>query len=139
MSATEIDIGYQSVVDIHNHTLKSYKKLKLNDVVIHDNNITIRITYPLKIPATFDHSSDTCTGFTRKQLAKIIARDYHRVYDEEKESQLAEPQKHPMLINRGTSNGKYGIWGHDIGDLILHTAVVNNENGQIIVDVDCDS
>ena len=34
----------------------------------------------------------------------------------------------PNMYNRITTEGKFGIWGHDLGDLILHTVWIDNDN-----------
>lgn len=35
------------------------------------------------------------------------------------------------MINRAPTNGKYGIWGHSLGDLVLHT-VHYDPTGKVI-------
>lgn len=44
---------------------------------------------------------------------------YRRIYDEETRS-MTNLKPSGTLLNRGFSNGKYGIWGHDLGDLDMH-------------------
>lgn len=67
-------------------------------------------------------------GFTRQRLIDIICETYRQIYREEDEGSIIKAQSIAeasggtcLLMNRCTTNGKYGIWGHDIGDLILHT------------------
>ena len=42
------------------------------------------------------------------------------MYDEEVAISTL-PQKRKYMINRATTYGKYGIWGHDMENLILTT------------------
>ena len=51
---------------------------------------------------------------------KQIAALYARIYREEDET-ATQPMTQTFSLNRGTSFGRYGIYLHDIGDLVLHT------------------
>jgi len=61
-------------------------------------NITIRLDYPLDKPYDFKFSSKN--GFSVGRVISLIQRAYANVY------------QHP---------DKYGVWGHDIGDLVIET------------------
>ena len=44
------------------------------------------------------------------------------------------------MLNRARSNGRYGIWGHSIGDLIYHGGyVIAYENETVYAEIGCDS
>lgn len=44
------------------------------------------------------------------------------------------------MYNRNETNGKYGIWGHDISDLVLAEILVYEaENGEIILTLNMES
>jgi len=98
--------------------------IKHDEVVITDSDIKICFNYPLSHPVEFDFHSDL--GFQRKQLVDLIAQTYKKIYDEE-EATIEEQKVVPLetrienggLINRNATDGKYGIWGHDMGDLWL--------------------
>ena len=103
-------------------------------VVITYSEITLVIDYPLNKPAEFILKSPG-KGFTKKQLVLEISKKYHEIYDAEESSaknKTIPVEKREGLINRNETDGKYGIWGHDIGDLDLSSAeVYKMENGKI--------
>ena len=95
-----------------------------DEVVITQNDITVEFSYPLSKAVTFDFHSNNGNGFTREQLEDLVTSTYQKIYEEEEESTQVEPGHIPGMLNRNTTNGKYGIWGHDIEDLVLHTLYV---------------
>ena len=106
-----------------------------DDMVIMENKAILFIDYPLNNPVEIEISSEKLTGFTRKDLAKQISLSYKLIYKVEEET--AEVKTIPIeerktLRNRNETNGTYGIWGHDIGDLVLSSVVVRkDDNGDI--------
>ena len=91
--------------------------------------------------AGFILHADITRGFSRAGLARQIARAYQMIYKEERlTSQLPEEtidqrthrsdeccaassQRQRMrIIKRAETNGRYGIWGHVLADLILTDA-----------------
>lgn len=85
-----------------------------DEVVIPMNKIKVYYDYPLSIPATFEFKADQEAGFTRAELARKICRGYQKIYQEE-DAAVGDPG------HRAQSEGPYGIFGHDIGDLVLRT------------------
>ena len=59
-------------------------------------------------------------GFSRKDLFHYIYEEYKNIYDEE-EQQVGDPGTYENLYNRKKSEGPYGIWGHQLGDLYLES------------------
>ena len=60
--------------------------------------------------------------FSRAEGARSIGREYRRIYVEEEAT--ATQKTLPMeqrggVINRNRTDGKYGIWAHDLEDLDL--------------------
>jgi len=101
-------------------------------VVIHDTAVQIIIDYPLNNPYAFHLSS--ATGFTPAMLLKAISQHYYLLYEEEEKTATIKtlPMEKRKMYNRNETNGKYGIWGHDIGDLVLdHANVYRNEKGEV--------
>ncbi|KAG5177279.1 hypothetical protein JKP88DRAFT_332877 [Tribonema minus] len=93
-----------------------------DEVVIAEKHIVVELTYPLSGTFRFKLHADTAAGFTRRGLVKRISDTYHQVfYRDEERTQSRSPPCSGFLINRGFSDGKYGIWGHVLGDLVLHT------------------
>jgi hypothetical protein len=98
--------------------------LNANDVVIPDKNIVLQISYPLS--GGFDFPLESKNGFTRKQLVDCIVKTYKTIYAEEEATVQEQPVVEEkdratmdIMLNRNQTDGKYGIWGHDFGDLWL--------------------
>jgi hypothetical protein len=105
----------------------------MTEVVLPAGKYTITITYPLATPFTATFRTPK-KGLTRKQLFTKIAFYYQRIYREE-DAAAGDPGNIPGMFNRNTSEGPYGIWGHCLGDLILHTAYVKGDQ----ITTSCDS
>lgn len=107
-----------------------------DSIVIKYSEIVLVIDYPLNKPAEFIVKGPK-NGFTRKQLVLEISKKYHEIYKVEESSAKTKTipaDKREGLINRNETDGKYGIWGHDIGDLDLSSAeVYKTKNGKIQV------
>jgi hypothetical protein len=105
-----------------------------DEVVIPESNLTIIIDYPLSSNYKFDLTSKN--GFTRTQLIDEISKHYYQLYEEEEKTATIKtvPLKNRRIYNRNQTNGKYGIWGHDIGDLVLDEIdVYKNANGELVL------
>ncbi len=85
-----------------------------NHIVILMQSIRVLYTYPLKNDVIFEFKADTSSGFTRAHLARQIAQGYQRIYQEEEEAVNNNNNCHTP------SERPYGIWGHCIGNLVLH-------------------
>jgi hypothetical protein len=81
-----------------------------NRVVWYGEDLEVTINYPLSKDYTFRVSGP----LTRQQLAAEVQKHYKKIY------------KNPE---------QWGVWGHDIGDLILHTLYVYKD-GKAKVGVD---
>lgn len=98
------------------------------DVVIKARKVTLVIEYPVFVKKRVELVAANKNGFTRTEVAQKIAQAYQNLYAEEERStalpieSMAERSGGPcMIINRAPTNGMWGIWGHDLGDLALHT------------------
>lgn len=113
-----------------------------DETVLPYSTVTLLIDYPLNIPATFELSTSE-KGFSRKQLILEISKRYHEVYKEEEASATEKTtplDKRKGLINRNETNGKYGVWGHDLSDLDLSSIEVHkNAAGKITLILDVES
>lgn len=134
MIPTHIEFGdeydYENWGDGWEKEIAEAKRLKKNEnkvVLIPNQEFTLKIDYPLSTPAKFKFKSGK-KGITTKQLIKKIREFYKKVYDEEDSSANSGTGHIPGMLNRDFSDGKYGIWGHDIGDLVLVEAKVSNKN-----------
>lgn len=109
-------------------------------VVIQEQKITIVIDYPLTTAYSFSLNSKE--GFTRGQLLKAISEHYYKLYAEEEESATikTQPADERTIMNRNETNGKYGIWGHDIADLVLSEILVyKSKTGDTILMLNIES
>ena len=110
-------------------------------IVIKEHNVTLIIDYPLNKPCIIELSSDN--GFSRENLVKVIAKKYKEIYNEEENTasiKTVPPSERTGMYNRNETNGKYGIWGHDISDLVLTSVwVYRKENGQLVLSLQIDS
>ena len=87
-------------------------------VVITDEKITMNITYPLSVEVNVPLEKKG--GFTRMDVFKHIYKAYKQIYDEEEKSE-GDPGTYANMYNRKESEGKYGIWGHYLGDLLIES------------------
>ncbi|WP_299110995.1 hypothetical protein [uncultured Winogradskyella sp.] len=108
-------------------------------IVLTETKAILIIDYPLKNPVEIEITASDSKGFSRKDLALQISLSYKMIYKIEEES--AEIKTIPIeerktLRNRNETNGTYGIWGHDIGDLVMPAAVIRkNDKGEVIIDL----
>ena len=112
-------------------------------IVVKQNDAVLVIDYPLENPIEIEIKSEDSNGFKKSELIEIISREYKRIYQEEEDSaQIKTIPKNERkgVINRNKTNGKYGIWGHDIDDLVLSAIIVKKtKNGKIILELDVES
>lgn len=105
-----------------------------DEIIVESNKAILVIDYPLNNPVEIEISSEKQEGFTRKDLILIVSQEYKRIYNEEEESadtKTIAPGDREGLMNRNQTDGKYGIWGHDINDLDLSAVVVHTQNNSI--------
>lgn len=94
---------------------------------------TLKIDYPLHEPFIEKRVLDK--SMTREEVVAWIVDRYHFIYDVENETSKIKSDLIPGMHNRNTTDGKYGIWGHELGDLLLHTIFID-ENNEITLGVD---
>src|SRR4030095_1853750 len=64
-------------------------------------------------------------GFTRGELVRAICDEYAHVYDAEEgtaHTKPVPPEERGERAERNSTDGAYGIWGHDLEDLVLTSA-----------------
>ena len=96
---------------------KAIRKLKPEQIVLKKGTYTLTITYPLHNPYTRKVTVREA-GMTRRQLINLIVKAYKAVYA------------------KVVTTNPYGIWGHCMDDLMLHTAYVTPKG---TITVGCDS
>ena len=61
-----------------------------------------------------------------------ICNKYREIYEEEEKSSIMEVRsENTPILNRGRTDGKWGIWGHGIGDLVIEGIVLDTDNHRI--------
>lgn len=123
---------------------KDLKQMRnAQEVVFTGTNLIVVLDYPLRKEANFPISASSPRGFTRSELARKVADLYKRVYEEEEQTSIIAViplEQRKRLLNRNETNGKYGIWGHDLNDLVLHTIEISRKaNGTVLAYLGIDS
>ena len=96
-----------------------------DEIVIPFAHAMLVIDYPLSNPATMAIEAPMPIGFTRAALIKAICDEYAHVYDAEEGTAATKPiplDERGAMRNRNRTDGAYGIWGHDLEDLVLTAA-----------------
>jgi len=145
-SKTYVELGYMSISEgnwdpgcIWEEDGKYLDEPKLrtdlpkDEIVIEEDEIDVVFSYPLSSDFTFTFSAEG--GFTREEISNMIMKKYADIYQEEEDTSNIEAGNHEkFVLNRNQTDGKYGIWGHGIGDLMLHSMM--KENGKWSLGVD---
>lgn len=95
------------------------------EIVIPHEHATLVIDYPLSTPAKISISSKFPLGFTRAELIKAVCEEYENIYEAEEATASTKPiplEERTTLKNRNRTDGVYGIYGHDLDDLVLTAA-----------------
>lgn len=104
-------------------------------IVVPHPHAILFIDYPLARPVQAPIDASRPAGFSERELCRAIRRTYARIYEEEDAT-----ANHPgqvgvgHVINRTTSDGVHGIWGHVISDLFIEGIdVYRADDGTIYV------
>jgi hypothetical protein len=89
--------------------------------------VTIVFTYPLAREARIGFKSET--GFTRAEIIECIRLGYRKIYAEDGERGPDLP------CWMGAPKNKWGIWGHDIGDLMIESVDVDVDTGVVTLGI----
>lgn len=136
----DFEDGIQPWVSVEKPELDLPNLLAKEEVVISQKSVSIVIDYPLTNAYQFELQSPN--GFTREKLITEISKAYHRIYEEEEQSATVKtlPIEQRKIQNRNETNGKYGIWGHDMADLALsEIAVHQTPEGKIVLTLGLES
>lgn len=105
------------------------KKFNSKDIVFEKTIVAdLYVNYPLKVVV----KSEIKFG-TLHELISEIRNVYHEIYKKERETMTRIYKSNKNLINRGSSDGEFGIWGHDIYDLcISYIEIYENSDKPIV-------
>jgi hypothetical protein len=98
---------------------------KPDEIVIPFNHAVLVIDYPLTTPASISLEAPLPLGFTRSALIKLICEEYAHIYDAEEgtaSTKTIPVGERGAMRGRNRTDGAYGIWGHDLQDLLLTAA-----------------
>lgn len=95
---------------------------KPDEIVIPFEHANLLIAYPLTVPATVPIQAALSFGFTRGELVRAICEEYANVYEAEEATaatRTVPPPERAGRPERNRTDGIYGIWGHDLDELVL--------------------
>jgi hypothetical protein len=95
------------------------------EIAVPFDHAVLHIEYPLTTPATVKIVASIEHGFTRAELVRTICEEYASIY--EMEEGTAATKTVPLdergeVKTRNRTDGVYGIYGHDLADLMLTAA-----------------
>src|SRR5215212_7006707 len=95
---------------------------KPDEIVIPFERANLMIVYPLTEPATVPLHAAISWGFTRGELVRAICEEYANVYEAEEATAATKTvprEERTERPDRNRTDGVYGIWGHDLDELVL--------------------
>ena len=110
-------LDFFHVIDYEREDLRK-KMIKSKEIILKSKKIRIVFAYPLTNMVSFEYENKK--GFTRMDLFNHIYEGYKKIYMEE-ENEVGDPGTWKYAINRARSYGKYGIWNHYLGDLLIES------------------
>jgi hypothetical protein len=120
-------------ISIENADKEVFNLIGKDEIVLKEQVVDLTIDYPLENVITVELRSDKKNGFTRAELILKISAEYKRIYQKEEISAKEKTipiEEREGVVNRNTTDGKYGIWGHDLGDLDLSEIIVHKKSGK---------
>ena len=115
-------IAFPGGIHLHDPDGAIAKLDQPDEIVIPFENAVLVIDYPLSTPASMVIAAPIAYGFTRAALIQAICDEYAHVYDAEEGTAATKTipiEERGALRNRNRTDGAYGIWGHDLQDLVL--------------------
>lgn len=88
--------------------------------------VTVEFAYPLREAVRFDLELPDDARVA--DLIDAVCIQYAVIYKEEDETKTAPESDTGQLLNRGATNGKYGISGHVLEDLFIES-ITEGEDG----------
>ena len=88
------------------------------------------LCYPFKVVVKEEIKFDSL-----HKLISEIRRVYREIYHKENKTKTKIVKNNAKCANRGVSDGDFGIWGHDIYDLVIESIKIVNGDDKPLVDV----
>jgi len=134
--------GIMPWVDIESPEKEINRLIDADEIIIQPGVCVLIIDYPLKNPARFTIEPGK-NGISRKEFVWLVNEKYREIYAEEEKTshiQIIPQKERKQLLNRNQTDGKYGIWGHELSDLALNTLYIyKRPNGEVFLTLDMDS
>lgn len=105
------------------------------DSLVEGTKLRTVIDYPLSTKVEFEVE----LAYYVNDMIGAICKKYKEIYKEENETSkkkamtLDEEFPGCGLLNRNETNGCYGIWGHNIGDLYIERLQLDTENKELVL------
>lgn len=134
LNSIHIESGEVYPDDYDENDNEIFNTLDPEEIVLQPNKeYILEISYPLTNKAKFKISSGK-KGVSRETFVKKVISFYKKIYEIEDRTTKTKPAHIPNMLNRNITNGMFGIWGHDIGDLVLVNAEVKGNKITLGVD-----
>jgi hypothetical protein len=99
-----------------------------NEIILEPNTeYKLTIDYPLTTKYV-EKIKTLDVAMNRLDFVTLVCNRYKQIYDIEKTTSKTKEGCIPGMYNRMKTNGMYGIWGHMLGDLTLHTLDIDDHN-----------
>jgi len=109
------------------------------EIVIPYDTAILVIDYPLTTPASVAITSGFAVGFTRAELVRAACEEYSNIYEAEEATATTKTiprEERTHVKTRNRTDGAYGIYGHDLEDLVLTAMRWRREpNGSIRIEL----
>jgi hypothetical protein len=118
-------IAFPGGIPLHNPGPALARLAQPDELIVPYETAVLVIDYPLSHPASIAITAPLPIGFTRAALVKTICDEYSHIYDAEEGTAATKTipiEERGALRNRNRTDGAYGIWGHDLEDLVLTAA-----------------
>lgn len=106
----------------------------MDDVVVPAQEARITFDYPLSVVAISTVKASTPIGITRGDILLAIHDGYVQIYQEEDAaSPPSNLENGGPLVNREHTGGRFGIFGHDIDDLVVESIRFREHDGSYFI------
>jgi hypothetical protein len=92
------------------------------EIVIPYDTAILVIDFPLTTPTSVAITSGFAVGFTRAELVRAVCEEYANIYEAEEATATTKTiprEERTTIKTRNRTDGAYGIYGHDLEDLVL--------------------
>lgn len=111
-----------------------------DEIIIPAREATLRLVYPLSVVALVPVKAAAPEGITRGEALNAIHDAYKTIYAREDASSRPTPiDDREISLNRNETSGNFGIWGHDMSDLVVTSLLVRLIDGAYWIEPELES